>query len=172
MRRIEVAFERLGVIAFQELLGHDLVLGRHLGEAELGARRRLGLSAPVGPDHAVRLEAAIRLGAHLGADVAIAGHVRRLEAAAVGVELPAVIDAAQAAVFVAREIERRAAMRAVRAEQADLALRVAEGDQILAEQAHAKRRPVALGEFGGQQRRLPVLAQQVAHRRAGPDARQ
>ena len=77
---------------------------------------------------------------------------RQVDAVAVGVEFPAVIDAAQAAFLVAAEEQRRAAMRAIRVDQADTPLRVAEGDQVLAEQAHAHRRAVALRQLRGQRR--------------------
>jgi hypothetical protein len=83
-----------------------------------------------------------------------------------------VVDAAQAIFLVAPEEERRAAVRAVRAQQADASLRVAKGDEVLAERAHAHGRAVGRRQLGADQDRLPVLAHQVAHRRARPDARQ
>ena len=73
--------------------------------------------------------------------------VHQVDAGAGDVELPAMIDAAQAAFLVAPEIQRDAAMRAEFVEQADAALAVAEGDQVLAEQADAHRRAVGLGDL-------------------------
>ena len=65
--------------------------------------------------------------------------VHHVHAAAVDVELPAVVDAAQPALLVAAEEERGAAVRAELVEQPDPALRVAEGHQVLAQQLHAHR---------------------------------
>ena len=90
--------------------------------------------------------------------------------APVDVELPAVIDAAQAAFLVAPEIQRDAAMRAEFLDQADAALGVAERDEVLAEQADAHRRAVGLGDLARKQRGDPVAAHRVAHRRARADA--
>ena len=57
-------------------------------------------------------------------------------------------------------------------DQADFAVRVAERDEIFAEQPDAERRAVGFGEIGGLQRGNPVLAKQLAHRSARSDARQ
>ena len=67
----------------------------------------------------------------LGVEVGIGG--RHVDAGAVDVELPAVIDAADAAFLVAAEPEIGAAMRAVLVDDADPAAAVAEGQQFLAQ---------------------------------------
>ncbi len=54
--------------------------------------------------------------------------------------------------------------------QADLAVGVAEGDQLLAEQHHPHGVGVGLGQFGREHRGDPVLPHQAPHRRAGADA--
>ena len=61
-------------------------------------------------------------------------------------------------------------MRAELVDQADAALGVAEGDQLLAHQLDPHRRAVRLGQFRRQQERRPIAAQQFAHQRAGADA--
>jgi hypothetical protein len=60
-------------------------------------------------------------------------------------------------------------MGAERADERGHAVRIPERHQIFAEQAHADRRAVAIGQFFGQQRRQPVAAEQLAHRGAGAD---
>ena len=89
----------------------------------------------------------------------------------VGVEFPAVIDAAHAAVLVAAIEQRRAAMRAAMVHDADAPGAVAERDQLLAQQHQPQR--IAAGDelrrFRGGQ---PILPHQLAHRRAGADAGQ
>ena len=72
---------------------------------------------------------------------------RRVENVAAHVHFPAVVNAAQAALFVAAEEKRRAAVRTVLVEQTDPALAVAKGDEVFTEQAHADRRAVWLGNF-------------------------
>jgi hypothetical protein len=59
-------------------------------------------------------------------------------------------------------------MRAELVDQAIAALAVAEGDETLGQQLDAYRSAVVLGQFLRQQRRHPVAAEQVAHRRARP----
>ena len=79
------------------------------------------------------------------------------------------IDAAQAAVLVTPEEQGGAAVRAEFVEQADAALAVAEGDEVLAEQANAGRGAVGLGDFAGEQGGDPVAAQGVSHGGARTD---
>src|SRR5262249_60193140 len=71
---------------------------------------------------------------------------------------------------VTAEEQRGAAMRAELFEQTDAAFRVAERHQVLAEQLHADRRAVGLGQLPREQRRDPVTPDGVAHRRARADA--
>src|SRR6185437_12193004 len=56
---------------------------------------------------------------------------RDVDALATHVEFPAVIDAAQPALLVAAVEQRRLPMRAIGLDQADLAVGVAKGDQML-----------------------------------------
>src|SRR4029450_2720652 len=74
--------------------------------------------------------------------------------------------------LVASEEERRAPVRAVGRHQSDGALRVAEGDQVLTEQAHLLGLTVGFGQLPGGKGRQPVLAQQVAHGGATPGTAQ
>ena len=108
---------------------------------------------------ALRNEAVGRLGRHLD-------HV------AIHVELPAVIEAAQPAFFVAGKQQRGAPVRAIFVEHAEAALAVAEHDEILAEQPHLDRRAVGLRHFLRQAGRNPVAAHDLAHRRVAFDAAQ
>ena len=96
--------------------------------------------------------------------------VRDIHAAAVHVKLPAVIKAAQAVFLVASEKQRRAAMGADVVNEADPALRVAEGDEVFAQQTYAERGTVLLGQVRGLQDGNPVLPHEAAHRRSGADA--
>jgi hypothetical protein len=98
--------------------------------------------------------------------------LRQVDALAGDVVLPAVVRAAQATFLVATEEQRHAAMRAELVDQADAALRVAERDQLLAEDLHPHRRAVGLGHFAGEQHRHPVAAHQLAHGGAGAGAHQ
>ena len=91
-----------------------------------------------------------------------------VEARAVRRELPTVVHAADAALFIATEKQRRVAMGAAVVHHAHATGRVPERDQLLAEQFQADR--VAVGpQLRRQRRRDPVLAHQLAHGGAGPD---
>src|SRR6185436_4645975 len=71
--------------------------------------------------------------------------VRLSEAGAIQSVLPAVVHAAKAALLVAREVERRAPMRAELADQTRPSARIAKRDEVLAED------PDALGAAAGSQ---------------------
>src|SRR5439155_5709105 len=97
------------------------------------------------------------------------GLVHLIEAVAVDVELPAMIDAAQAGFLVASKPQRSAAVRAEFVDKADTALAVAKADQTLAQQLNANRRAVGLRKLPRKKRRNPVAPQHVTHR--GPRSR-
>src|SRR6202022_4985458 len=75
------------------------------------------------------------------------GLVHLIDAIAVDVEFPAVIDAAQARFFVASEPQRGAAVRAELVDQTDTALAVAKADQTLAQNVKTDRRAVRRGKL-------------------------
>ena len=90
---------------------------------------------------------------------------RHLDALAGHVEFPAVIGAAQAALLVAAEPQRDAAMGAELVDQAVAALAVAERNEPLGQELHPHRRAVVFRQFLGEQRRRPIAAEQLPHRR-------
>jgi hypothetical protein len=171
MRGVDLAFQRLQPVAFLDAHRHMQLLGGHQVPLQLRKRRRVNLRPHPGPQHAVAL-------AHgVGLDLHVAAHRRAgrlggdVQALAVDVELPAVVDAAQPVLLVAREDHGGGTVRAGMVHQADTAAGVAEGDEVLAQQAHAVR--LAVGHHvGTAQERDPVQAHQRAHRRAGPDPHQ
>src|SRR3981081_4910191 len=93
--------------------------------------------------------------------------VQLVDAGAGPVELPAVIDAAQAALLVAPKIERYAAMRAIFLDEADAPLGVAEGDELLPHQFDAHRRTVRLADLTRQAGRDPITPHRIAPRASG-----
>ena len=135
---------------------------------DFGQRRRFGARAHIDPDHAGPFGHLVGLGLHLLLEVLFRRQVRHVEAVAVGIEFPAVIDAADAALLVAAIEQRRTAMRAAMVHHTDAAGVVAERDQLLAEQ-HQPQRIAAGGDLGGLRGRQPVLPHQIAHHRAGAD---
>src|SRR6266705_5867476 len=155
-------------IALLQSLRHIAV--RRWQNAELQLRDAFGhalLRPEVRPHDLAELAGGIGLD---GDRVVIAGtgrYVGQVDALAVHVVLPAVIDAADTAVFVAAEEKVRAAVRAVRLDQPYPAFRVAKGDQVLAHQFDADRRAVGLGNFTRERNRLPEAPEILAHRSAG-----
>src|ERR1700676_2486420 len=89
---------------------------------------------------------------------------RHVDDVTVGVELPAVVETTQAALFVASERERCLAMWTGLAEQAELSAAVAERDELLAEKLNPHRRTVRPGNLFRQQRGHPVTPHQTPHR--------
>src|SRR6516225_11128491 len=100
--------------------------------------------------------AALRLGGHVD-DVAF------------DVELPAVIETAQAAFLVASESKRGLAVRTKLAKQTELSFAVAERHEFLAKELDAHRRTAGFCNLFGEKRRDPVTPHQSAHRRIGFD---
>src|SRR6266478_7537238 len=89
---------------------------------------------------------------------------RHVDDVAFGVELPAVIEATQAALFVASERERGLAMGAGLPEQAELSVAVAERNELLAEELNPHRRTVGAGNLFGKKRGHPMTPHQATHR--------
>jgi hypothetical protein len=83
-----------------------------------------------------------------------------------------IFQPAQAAFLVAAEHQRRAAVRAHFIEHADATFRVAEHDEIFAEQTHLERIAIGLGDFFDQAGGKPVASDDLAHRRIAFDAAQ
>ena len=170
--RIDAALHRLQVIALLPALGDEALRRLEIDPFERRQRRLFGRRAHIGPDHAAELDARIGLELDLLAEAACGRLRGHLDALPGHVVFPAVIGAAQAVLLVAAEPQRHAAMGAEFVHQAEPALRVAKGDQPLAEQLHLHRRTVRPRQFLRHQCRDPVAAKQLAHRRAGAGAAQ
>jgi hypothetical protein len=169
--RVDLAFQRLQPVAFLDPHGHVRVLGRHHVPFHAGKRRRFGVRPHVGPQHAVAFLDRIRLHANPLEHGRVLRLGRHFLAAAVDRELPAVVHAAQAALLVAAEQQRRAAVRAGLVHQPHLPAAVAEGDEFFAQQAHAVRQAIGR-HVAREQEGNPVQPHQLAHRRSGADANQ
>ena len=173
VRGVDVTLQGLHPVAlFQHHEGRIDLLGGQRVDLECGQRRRRLAGTHVGPDHAVDVAAGIRARADLVLEGALLRFVRHVDAAPPDVPLPAVIRAAQAALLVAAEEERGAAVGTVGGQQSDLAPRIAEGHEILAQEAHLLRRAVGLRQLCRGQAGHPVVAEQLAHGRAAPDPAQ
>ena len=168
VHRVDADLERLQPVAIDHALeGEGVGCGRDEA-VEIRKRRRLA-RAEIGPQDAALLDHRIGFLFDVGAEVAVVGLGRRLQACAVDVEQPAVERAAQSAVFQPPVGQVGAAMRAMAADQAVAAPVVLEGDEVFAKQPHRLDRPVA-GQLIDQRRRLPVAPHQRAGRGAGRGA--
>ena len=116
----------------------------HLFQAFVARQRRLLLGrSEIGEDQAVALLHGVPGLAYLVLEQAALGLAGLFEAMALGVELPAVIAAADAVFLDLAVIERGAAMAAAGVQQADPGVLVAKQHQILAEHAQFS------GDIGG-----------------------
>src|SRR5207253_1503010 len=135
------------------LVGEDLVLFRHT-EGRLGAldehcpHRRASLSYGRNEENGLRC-------LYHGWKIDVAGNV----------DLPAVVEAAEAVLLVAAVRQRCASMRAVLVERAQAPLGVAEEHEILANEAHPQRCAVRRVDLFGEACGEPVAAHHPAHRR-------
>src|SRR5216684_1316156 len=107
----------------------------HLGPLESRRCRHLFARSHIGPDHPADLGR--RIGCQMDLVAELLRLVHLIDAIAVDVELPTVIDAAQAGFLVASEPQRGTAVRTKLVDEADPAFAVAKTDELLAEQLHA-----------------------------------
>ena len=103
---------------------------------------------------------------------AFGGLRHHLQHVALDVHLPAVVEAAQAALLVAPEHERRATVRAILAEHADAPVAVAKDDEVLAEHPRAHGLAVGFAHFLDEADGLPMPAHELPHRRVAFDTAQ
>ncbi len=169
VRRVDAVLHDLQPVARDERAAD--VAQHTLPDEEIVARQqRRRLGAQVGEDQAAQLLRAVGRRASAREPLGRGRPHRDLEAASRGRELPAVVGAADAVRLDAAVAKRRAPVRAVLLEHAERAALRAERDEIFAEQPHGKDAPRRQLRAGRD--RQPVAAQQSAHRRSGPDARQ
>ena len=168
MGRVDLALHALGIVGGLQPPRQMAVRVRDTRPLKLGQFRLQFGRSHVDPDQAAPLLRGVGLDLHLVAEVALRRLVGHLHADAVHVVLPAVVDAAQPALLVASKEEGRQLVRAERVEDANLALGVAEGHQVLVHDAEAHRRAVGLRQLVRNKRREPETTEKLAHRRAGP----
>ena len=150
-----------------EVVGFDHLARLELFQALVARQHRLFLRRPhIGEDQSVELLHGVPGLAHAIALEAAFGLARLLEAMALGIEQPAVVAAANAAVLDAAVIERRAAVAAVRLHQPRPPAPVTEQDEVLAQHADGFRRRAGIGDEAD---RVPITPQQFAHRLAASD---
>src|SRR3954469_11908394 len=123
--------------------------------------------AHVDPQAAARRAAGIGCRMPLGLEVALCRLGRHIDAGAADVELPAVIDAAQARLLVAAEEQRGATMRTGLLHETHRARAVAEGYEVFAEHAQTHRRAVRRRQLVRQHHGQPEATEHLTHRRAG-----
>ncbi len=144
--------------------------GWRLGPGEV-RRRRATLRGPEeSPDDPARFHRWEGPRADLVREAQLLRLIQHVHAAPVDVELPAVVDAAQSAVFVPPQEERGLPVRAALVEQPDAPPRVAKSHQLLAQQFHARGRAIGLGQLPRQERGDPVPPHCLAHGGTPADA--
>ncbi len=173
-----VLVEPLHMHAVERVL-HDLQpIARHDGEADLAHHAVVHEQVPGRQNgHRIRTQIAEEQSAHLchlvgrGLDLVLVAALRvlgvlvgLLDAVAGVIERPAMIGATQTAFGRDAVDQRHAAVRATRGDQAELAVQIAEENEVLAEQPH--REGVALLHLRDGGDGIPITPQQTAHRRA------
>ena len=123
----------------------------------------------VRPDASARFHRRIRAQLDLVFEAQITGFVWHVDALPTGIELPAVVGAADAFLLVASPEEMRVAVRAVSGGERNLAGGGAKRDQILAKHANGHGIRVWLGKLFGEEHGDPETAKHLAHRRARSD---
>ncbi|MGY4446984.1 hypothetical protein ACVWZR_001644 [Bradyrhizobium sp. i1.3.1] len=137
MRRVDIAFEALEPVGFALEDGDGQILLRNEQRFVHRHRRRLGPRAHVNPYEARALANPVAFCADLFLEILRRGDVRHFEAAAVNVELPAVIDATDTVLLVTAEEQRGTTVRTLMIQHANPARAVTEGNELLTEQHQA-----------------------------------
>src|SRR5579864_4244729 len=143
-----------------------LVVGKFLEDVVARQHRPPVRRAEIGEDQTVPLFEGIPRLAHAVAVTSALGLAGLVEAAALHVEQPAVIAAADAVLLAAPVIERGAAVAATRIKQSRSPRAVAEQDQVFAEYAERTRPQSGIGSKPD---RVPIAAQPFAGGRAATD---
>src|SRR5439155_15013726 len=146
---VHLAFPALHVITLLKDVVDVVLAFREHVRFEVGQGRRGLAWTHVRPDDPAALYAGIGYGADLALEVAFGGLGGHVDAGAGDVELPAVVDAAQALFFVPTEEERRSSVRAGVLDKAELPRRRPKGDEVFTEQADSQRRAVGRGQLIG-----------------------
>src|SRR5262245_22382097 len=165
MARIEIAFIGLKVIARVKNFRHQQMVPRCAEGLVIWQQRSIARSE-IGEYDAGAFLAKVGGMMHLLAKTFAGCLAGLLEAIAMTIVEPAMIEAAQAAIFDTAVTQIGAPMGAVQSEETKRAVIGAEQDQIFAQDAYRQRRATARQLFH-QGHRLPVAAQQITPRRAG-----
>ena len=166
MLRVDVALVAVQVVALVVELGDEDILIRK--PQALVVRQFGRFSRPhVGEDQSPALDARIRAMLHLVREPAPLRLARLVEAIAVDVEQPPVVDAAEATVLDAAVAEVCPPVRAPEAKKSEAAELVSEERKVLAHDPQRQRRAV-FGQFLRQRHRLPVPPEQVPGGRSRP----
>ncbi len=158
--RIDVAFVALEIVASLKDFGHRPVFSRHREKFIIRQQRRLA-RAHVSENHAARFATRVSAMMNLAAVSAAARLARLFEHAAGDIVKPAVIKAAQAAVFDAPITQVGAAMRTMQSKQTGPPLVVAKQHQVLVHDPNLQRR-TARRQLLAKRNRLPITPQEFA----------
>ena len=121
MGGINASFKGLEPVALLNDLGHVAMRLGHLRPGEIGQRRLQLRWSHVDPDNATDFHRWVGRGTDFILEMQFFGFVHHVDTAALNVELPAVVDTAQATLFIAAKKQRYAPMRTVLIEQPDTA---------------------------------------------------
>jgi hypothetical protein len=169
MGGIDFALKRLQPVAFLNPHRDVHLLLRDQIPFQVRQRRGIGrVRAHIGPKHPVSLLAGIGLDPGAFLEAAARRLSRHVGHRAGHIEFPAMVDAAQSAIFVSPKDQRCAAVRTGLVNQTDPAFGIPEGNQILAQQPDTFRLPV-LDQIGRRQKGNPVKPEQVSKGRPLPD---
>src|SRR5262249_28162758 len=147
VRRVTFAFESLQVVAVLDRLRDIEMILRECHPFVIWQKRHAFLGAHVGKDDAPSFSARVGGVANLLVERAAARLRRSFQNSAVDVVLPAMVDATQAAFFVAAKKQGGASVRTVLSQKPHTAHAIAKGDEIFTEKSQSYRCALWLADF-------------------------
>src|SRR5690242_9136290 len=160
---IDFAFDVLEIIAVLKSLVYVDVILWNQRPLELRQFRHNLLRTHICPDHTASFAGWIGRLTDLLFEAALDRLVRHINALAIHIEFPAVINAAQPVLFVAAEKQRCAPMRTVARQKSHFAVGIAKHNQMFRKNSETNRRTIRFRQLTRNGNRQPKTAQQISN---------
>src|ERR1700722_13457759 len=159
MTRINTTFDGLQVIRFLQAFGNVTVTLRNPRPLELGQLGLVLRRPHISPYQASVFARGVSRDPYLVFESVLLRLVGHVDAGAIHVEFPSVVNASQAALFIAAPEKARSPVGTELINQSHMPVRGPEGNQVFSQEPHPDRGTVWSWHLRGQQRGYPKPAE-------------